>query len=91
MFVRSRFVVPLLGEAGTHLPARCLVNLTERLRGQDLWRLGRTIERSRPLEAWPRDREAETCWRLGRETETVGDSTETAEVHGYVADGRPSP
>ena len=50
-------VVPALGEVGTHLPARCLVNLTERPRGRDLWRLGRTTERPRPLETWPRGRD----------------------------------
>jgi len=59
--------------------SRPLEDLAERPKGRD------------PLKTWPRDREAETFWRLGRETETVEDSTETAEGHGYLADGRPSP
>jgi len=51
------FFVPVLGEDGTHLAAQCPVNLAERPRGRDL------------LETWSRDREVETFWRLGRETE----------------------
>ena len=84
MFVRSRFVVPLLGEAGTHLPARCLV------------KPDRETEKSRPLETWPNGREAEwprplDTWPTDRVVETLGDLTETAEDHSYLADGLPSP
>ena len=73
--------VPVLGEAGTHLPARCLVNLTERPKGRDLRGLGRTTEMSRPLESLPNDRDVETfgvfperlrcrnLWSLCRTTE----------------------
>ena len=72
------FFVPVLGEDGTHLAAQCPVNLAERPRGRDL------------LETWSRDREVETFWRLGRETKTVEDSTETAEGHGCLVCGRSS-
>ena len=44
--------VPVLDEAGTHLTVRCPSQPD-----RDLWRLGREIERPRPLETWPSDRD----------------------------------
>ena len=47
--------VSVLGEAGTHLAARCPSQPD-----RDLWRLGRETKRPRLLETWSRDQEAET-------------------------------
>ena len=47
--------------------------------------------RARPLEDLAERPRVGTFWRLGRETETVEDSTKTAEGHGCLADGRSSP
>ena len=75
-----------MGEAGTHLAVRCPSQPD-----RDQRNLTNTSKKPRPLETWPRDREAKTFGDSCREAETLEDLTETAEDHKYLADGRLAP